>query len=268
MGGGHSHVISFSQAQSRLGAEMSNRVKACFSGICGGEDGQMSEVQFVKYAFNAPIPVAISKALFNILDLEGKGVLELKDFFVGVAVFLAGTVEEKLGWVFEMYDLDRDGFVNRTDMKSMLGADLILTAIPLQEISKVIEGIVFEAMPTDGGGLEKPDFINWLRQRSTQLSLATWALDDKPSTKILDGVVSAAVDESKFEKGELVVDPIEKYVASLKYGFKSSEQTSLDFLSSFGYSGSNFDNDERKLCEFIASSKDKANQMVAWAVKR
>lgn len=36
-----------------------------------------------------------------------------QDFVTGLSILLRGTVREKLEWTFHLYDINRDGYINR-----------------------------------------------------------------------------------------------------------------------------------------------------------
>lgn len=36
-----------------------------------------------------------------------------QDFVTGMSILLRGTVREKLEWTFHLYDINRDGYINR-----------------------------------------------------------------------------------------------------------------------------------------------------------
>lgn len=40
----------------------------------------------------------------------------LQDFVTGLSILLRGTVREKLEWTFHLYDINRDGYINREVM--------------------------------------------------------------------------------------------------------------------------------------------------------
>ena len=36
-----------------------------------------------------------------------------QDFVIGLSILVRGTIEEKMRWMFSLYDQDRDGFISR-----------------------------------------------------------------------------------------------------------------------------------------------------------
>uniref|UniRef100_UPI00358EB56F Kv channel-interacting protein 4-like isoform X2 n=1 Tax=Myxine glutinosa TaxID=7769 RepID=UPI00358EB56F len=60
--------------------------------------------------------------LFNAFDMEHTGSVNFKDFVVGLSLLLRGTVNEKLFWTFNLYDINKDGYVTREEMLNIMKA--------------------------------------------------------------------------------------------------------------------------------------------------
>ncbi len=39
--------------------------------------------------------------------------LSLQDFVMGLSILLRGTVQEKLNWAFNLYDINKDGYITK-----------------------------------------------------------------------------------------------------------------------------------------------------------
>lgn len=37
----------------------------------------------------------------------------LQDFVMGLSILLRGTVQEKLNWAFNLYDINKDGYITK-----------------------------------------------------------------------------------------------------------------------------------------------------------
>uniref|UniRef100_A0A673B6E2 Kv channel interacting protein 1 b n=1 Tax=Sphaeramia orbicularis TaxID=375764 RepID=A0A673B6E2_9TELE len=44
------------------------------------------------------------------------------DFVMGLSILLRGTLREKLEWTFHLYDINRDGYINREEMTEIVRA--------------------------------------------------------------------------------------------------------------------------------------------------
>nr|XP_046267625.1 Kv channel-interacting protein 1b isoform X2 [Scatophagus argus] len=60
--------------------------------------------------------------LFNAFDTANNGSIKFKDFVMGLSILLRGTLREKLEWTFHLYDINRDGYINREEMTEIVRA--------------------------------------------------------------------------------------------------------------------------------------------------
>ncbi|NXA02698.1 CSEN protein, partial [Nesospiza acunhae] len=51
--------------------------------------------------------------LFDAFDADRNGALCFQDFAVGLSVLLRGTEQQKLRWTFDLYDVNKDGYVSK-----------------------------------------------------------------------------------------------------------------------------------------------------------
>ncbi|KAM7239171.1 hypothetical protein CapIbe_010691 [Capra ibex] len=58
--------------------------------------------------------------LFNAFDADGNGAIRFEDFVVGLSVLLRGTVHEKLKWAFNLYDINKDGYITKEEMLAIM----------------------------------------------------------------------------------------------------------------------------------------------------
>ncbi|XP_014289084.3 Kv channel-interacting protein 1 [Halyomorpha halys] len=60
--------------------------------------------------------------LFHNLDQANKGTLSFQDMACGLSILCRGSAEERLRWVFKLYDLNGDGRVSREEMAEVVSA--------------------------------------------------------------------------------------------------------------------------------------------------
>ncbi|XP_069561250.1 Kv channel-interacting protein 4 isoform X1 [Brachyistius frenatus] len=60
--------------------------------------------------------------LFNAFDTDHNGSLSFEDFVMGLSILLRGTVQEKLNWAFNLYDINKDGYITKEEMLDIMKA--------------------------------------------------------------------------------------------------------------------------------------------------
>ncbi|KAJ8266239.1 hypothetical protein GJAV_G00128140 [Gymnothorax javanicus] len=60
--------------------------------------------------------------LFNAFDTAHNGTIKFEDFVMGLSTLLRGTVTEKLQWTFNLYDINRDGYISKEEMTLIVSA--------------------------------------------------------------------------------------------------------------------------------------------------
>ena len=56
------------------------------------------------------------KQIFKLIDKNGDGTIDFREFLVNVSIETRGTLDEKLEHVFNLYDLDKNGYVTKSEM--------------------------------------------------------------------------------------------------------------------------------------------------------
>ncbi|XP_061411306.1 calaxin [Lethenteron reissneri] len=67
----------------------------------------------------------IMDRVFRAFDKDNDGYISSKEWVEGLAIFLRGTLEERMKYCFEVYDLNGDGYVSREEMFHLLKSSLI-----------------------------------------------------------------------------------------------------------------------------------------------
>eukprot|EP00011_Vannellida_sp_DIVA3-517-6-12_P015261 CAMPEP_0114632040 /NCGR_PEP_ID=MMETSP0168-20121206/14724_1 /TAXON_ID=95228 ORGANISM="Vannella sp., Strain DIVA3 517/6/12" /NCGR_SAMPLE_ID=MMETSP0168 /ASSEMBLY_ACC=CAM_ASM_000044 /LENGTH=207 /DNA_ID=CAMNT_0001843627 /DNA_START=64 /DNA_END=687 /DNA_ORIENTATION=- len=142
-----------------------------------------------------------AERLFTLLDKNGDGVVDFKEFVSGFALLCKGTAEDKIRYSFSAYDKDGNGQISRPELeemfksawmagfKTMSSTDLDESELSVQEINdfcedcaKTFASNVLEQMDTDGDGqlsydefkefaLQEPKITACLNDFETQISI-------------------------------------------------------------------------------------------------
>ncbi|XP_033848074.3 calaxin isoform X2 [Acipenser ruthenus] len=67
----------------------------------------------------------IMDRVFRAFDKDNDSNVSVKEWIEGLSVFLRGTLDEKIKYCFEVYDLNGDGYISREEMFHMLKNSLI-----------------------------------------------------------------------------------------------------------------------------------------------
>uniref|UniRef100_A0A672IFX5 Kv channel interacting protein 1 b n=1 Tax=Salarias fasciatus TaxID=181472 RepID=A0A672IFX5_SALFA len=110
----------------------------CPSGVVNEETFKHIYAQFFPHGGNfskSPCPFSLhfsnycladasmyAHYLFNAFDTTNNGSIKFKDFVMGLSILLRGTLREKLEWTFHLYDINRDGYINREEMTEIVRA--------------------------------------------------------------------------------------------------------------------------------------------------
>ncbi|MBN3293380.1 KCIP4 protein, partial [Polypterus senegalus] len=60
--------------------------------------------------------------LFNAFDTDHNGSVSFQDFVMGLSILLRGSIQEKLNWAFNLYDINKDGYITKEEMLDIMKA--------------------------------------------------------------------------------------------------------------------------------------------------
>ncbi|XP_016328522.1 Kv channel-interacting protein 1-like [Sinocyclocheilus anshuiensis] len=90
----------------------------CPSGVVNEETFKHIYAQFFPHGD----PSTYAHYLFNAFDTRNNGSIKFEDFVMGLSTLLRGTVRDKLEWTFHLYDINKDGFINKEEMTEIVRA--------------------------------------------------------------------------------------------------------------------------------------------------
>ncbi|KAK9477157.1 hypothetical protein V1514DRAFT_296852 [Lipomyces japonicus] len=87
--------------------------------------GQLSKPEFqkiYKQFFPFGDPTSFAEYVFNVFDNDKSGTIDFKEFICALSITARGSVEEKLLWSFQLYDIDNDGKISYNEMLAIVEA--------------------------------------------------------------------------------------------------------------------------------------------------
>ncbi|XP_026257100.1 A-type potassium channel modulatory protein KCNIP1 isoform X2 [Urocitellus parryii] len=90
----------------------------CPSGVVNEETFKQIYAQFFPHGDAS----TYAHYLFNAFDTTQAGSVKFEDFVTALSILLRGTVHEKLRWTFNLYDINKDGYINKEEMMDIVKA--------------------------------------------------------------------------------------------------------------------------------------------------
>ncbi|XP_020895550.1 neuronal calcium sensor 1 isoform X2 [Exaiptasia diaphana] len=88
----------------------------CTNGLVDRDTFKKIYAQFFPYGDSSQY----ANLLFNVFDQNKNGRISFEDFVLGLSVSLHGTLDEKMKWAFQLYDLDGDGVITREELATVV----------------------------------------------------------------------------------------------------------------------------------------------------
>ena len=144
------------------------------------------------------LPGIIGDRFFRVLDLKHTNVLSMNDFIKGMTTLFCGGYEETVKFIFNFYDMDNDGIINKEDIRIVLSyitlddsPDIKSTGINItfkkrvtsqEELYNILQ-ICFENIPNNT--LNLAAFKNVIENVNSDIYLMIYIflLENKPFTK-------------------------------------------------------------------------------------
>uniref|UniRef100_A0A8K9UM64 Potassium voltage-gated channel interacting protein 2 n=1 Tax=Oncorhynchus mykiss TaxID=8022 RepID=A0A8K9UM64_ONCMY len=90
----------------------------CPSGVVDEETFKLIYSQFFPQGDSS----TYAHFLFEAFDTHKNGTVSFEDFVTGLSIILRGSVTEKLNWAFNLYDLNKDGFITKEEMTDIMSS--------------------------------------------------------------------------------------------------------------------------------------------------
>jgi dual oxidase len=126
--------------------------------------------------------------MFELIDTDGNGFVSFREFLDMIVIFSKGSPDEKLRLMFNMYDVDRSGSLEKSEFKAMLKGmmELVNASVSPDQMDQLIESMFAAAGFQNKTTLEFADFEVLMRDHKEELSDAKLKISgyDVPESKV------------------------------------------------------------------------------------
>lgn len=125
--------------------------KDIFKDLQSRSDQPTKGINKVSLLDYAQLPGVLGERLFNIMDTDKNGYLDQREFLTGLFRLYCSSFDEKIEFIFEIYDFDCDGFISKSDISTILASLPVVNSQPNGQSGILgMEG----KFTQEGGGLD------------------------------------------------------------------------------------------------------------------
>ena len=158
---------SSSGSDSRFTQKALDELKKEFSRVDSSKTGELNSSRFRELAERIGIAAAVPKAdqgkLFRAFDADGNGTVSFMEVASSLAVLCTGTPEEKLGYLFTVYDTSKSGVIDRDEL-AILIRRMHETAVTLgrsdAQADALVDAILSKLDPRETGSVSRGTWID------------------------------------------------------------------------------------------------------------
>jgi Ca2+-binding EF-hand superfamily protein len=67
----------------------------------------------------------VIESAFRLFDWDKSGYVDFREFCCGLSIICMSSTNEKIRFIFDLFDLDRDGFLNKLEIRKLLETSIL-----------------------------------------------------------------------------------------------------------------------------------------------
>ena len=103
--------------------------KDIYKDLCSRSDDKSKGINKVSFMDYCQLPGLLAERLFTVFDVDHDGYLNSKEFLTGLLRIYCSQFDQKMKFVFDIYDFDNDHLISKTDITT------IITCMPVVRTS-------------------------------------------------------------------------------------------------------------------------------------
>ncbi|XP_012141661.1 neuronal calcium sensor 1-like isoform X2 [Megachile rotundata] len=108
-------------------------------------------------------PAKYTQIVFNTFDRDKDGIVSFGDLLTEISLIIIGDTDQKLSWIFRLYDLNGDGYITRKEMLVIVSAiyEMLHNGQSVQRMADRHVDKIFKKMDLDKDGvISQEEFMN------------------------------------------------------------------------------------------------------------
>ncbi|ODV84731.1 hypothetical protein CANARDRAFT_28876 [[Candida] arabinofermentans NRRL YB-2248] len=174
MGNIPSNLLDDLSEGTNFGSDEIDRLAKRFMKLDADNSGAIDKEEFLNIPGIGQNPLA--KRVIDIFDTNRGGDIDFKEFVTGLSIFSSsGSVDDKLRFLFKVYDIDDDGYISNGELFLVLRM-MVANSLTDVQLQQLVDRTIMESDKDGDGKLSFEEFK--LTIASTDVA-SKLSLDDK-----------------------------------------------------------------------------------------